>query len=72
MSQQTEVSPLKKPTWKAPNSPPNWEDLPWDEAIDAMKHHLQTAMILEMYTIPLYQCAAYSIKNNDEAMRSIL
>ncbi|KAG8990269.1 hypothetical protein FRB90_001838, partial [Tulasnella sp. 427] len=72
MSQQTIPTHFKKPTWKAPQKPPNWEELEWDAALEAMKHHLQTAVILELYTIPLYLYAAYSIKNNDQAMSSII
>ncbi|KAG8986921.1 hypothetical protein FRB90_003693 [Tulasnella sp. 427] len=66
--------PLKKPTWKAPEGPPNWADLPWNEAVEAMQSHLQTAVILELYTIPMYLYAAYSVNGDasSSAMQKII
>lgn len=58
-----EATQLKKPVFNAPKVPPNWETLPNDEALEALRAHLQTAVILELYTIPLYLYAAYSIKD---------
>lgn len=31
--------------------------------MSALREHLETAMLVEMYTIPLYLFAGYSIKN---------
>lgn len=55
---------LKKPVYNAPKAAPAWGGLPLDEALDVLKNHLQTAVILELYTIPLYLYAAYSIKGS--------
>ncbi|KAG8944495.1 hypothetical protein FRC04_001717 [Tulasnella sp. 424] len=60
----TEQVQLKKPVYDAPKAAPAWGTLPLDEAIDCLKNHIQTAVILELYTIPLYLYAAYSIKGS--------
>ncbi|KAG8993010.1 hypothetical protein FRB90_000815 [Tulasnella sp. 427] len=49
--------------YKFPEKPPNWHDQSLEEALKALKDHLQTAVMLELCTIPLYLYAAYSLKN---------
>lgn len=58
---------LKKPIFKAPKKAPDWREGDLDEQYKELKMHLQTAVILEMYTIPLYLFAAYSIKNSPQS-----
>ncbi|KAG8990268.1 hypothetical protein FRB90_001837 [Tulasnella sp. 427] len=72
MSESTDRPRLKKPTYSAPKAPPKWEELPYKEALEDMKNHLQTAVILELYTIPLYLFAAYAIKDNDLSTYKII
>ncbi|KAG8908750.1 hypothetical protein FRB99_002988 [Tulasnella sp. 403] len=56
------------PIFKGPRKEwPEWADLPLDDALDLLKRHLQTAMLIELYTIPMYLYAAYSIKDNQRA-----
>ncbi|CAE6382752.1 unnamed protein product [Rhizoctonia solani] len=58
MSQHVGVS--TQPVYKAPTgAPKEW-------TLTALRQHLQTAVILELYTIPLYLFAMYSI-NTDNA-----
>ncbi|KAH7332695.1 ferritin-like-domain-containing protein [Rhizoctonia solani] len=47
-----------QPIYKAPTGPPG----KW--TLSGMRQHLQTAVLLELYTIPLYLFAAYSIKRD--------
>ncbi|KAG8908748.1 hypothetical protein FRB99_002986 [Tulasnella sp. 403] len=60
------------PVYRAPTIPPNWEELPIDKAIEELKRHLQTAMLVELHTIPLYLYAAYSIKDNPQATWKVI
>ncbi|QRV78533.1 ferritin-like protein [Ceratobasidium sp. AG-Ba] len=50
------MSGLPKPAFPAPEGPP----LQWD--IDAFREHAQTAVILELHTIPLYLFSQFCIK----------
>lgn len=50
---------------------PKWGELGLDEALRVLKKHLQTAVSIELYTIPLYLFAAYSIKNQPEVVWEI-
>jgi hypothetical protein len=50
-----------KPIYEGPPVKPDWEA---KGAIEELKKHLQTAILLELHTIPLYLFAAYSIKDN--------
>ncbi|KAF8201995.1 ferritin-like-domain-containing protein [Mycena galopus ATCC 62051] len=52
---------VHEPVYRAPTSPPDWNG---PESLEQLKRHLQTAVILELHTIPLYLFAAYSIKGN--------
>ncbi|KAG8908754.1 hypothetical protein FRB99_002992 [Tulasnella sp. 403] len=60
------------PVYDAPKVPPKWDELPIDEAIQQLKSHLQTAVLIELYTIPMYLYAAYSIKDNPQATWKII
>ena len=57
----------KQTNFEAPKGPP----VAW--TLDVLKNHLQTAMLVELYTIPLYLFAAYSItsSSNDAAKKII-
>ncbi|KAI0684995.1 ferritin-like-domain-containing protein [Cytidiella melzeri] len=59
--------PLQKPAFPPPQEPPSWRNGDLDHLLDELKQHLQTAIILEMYTIPLYLFAAYSIKDSPKS-----
>lgn len=53
-----------------PDTPVNWDD---DDALDQLRLRLQTAVLLEMYTIPLYLFSYYSIKDDqDDAAQTLL
>ncbi|KAG8908752.1 hypothetical protein FRB99_002990 [Tulasnella sp. 403] len=59
-------------TYELPKAPPEWDKLPIDDALKELKQHLQTAVLIELYTIPLYLYAAYSIRDNLPATRKII
>lgn len=50
-----------RPVHEPPKSPPDWKNMPVLDGIAELKRHLHTAMLVELYTIPLYLFAAYSI-----------
>lgn len=52
---------LDRPVYKAPTSRPGWEG---PTGLEELKKHLQTAVLVELHTIPLYLFAAYSINDN--------
>jgi hypothetical protein len=57
MSQHVGVS--TQPVYRAPTkAPTEW-------TLTALRQHLQTAVILELYTIPLYLFAMYSIDTDN-------
>ncbi|TFK64360.1 hypothetical protein BDN72DRAFT_881553 [Pluteus cervinus] len=58
--------------YPAPKAAPNWEKDPFPGVLDALKAHLQTAVLLESYTIPMYLFAYYSIKDPDANAKKIL
>src|SRR5882762_5562520 len=58
-----------QPMFAAPRRPPNWRD---PNAIEELKLHLQTALLVELHTIPLYLYSAYSIKDDRLASYKIL
>lgn len=57
----TAMATLKRPIFKAPTQPPDWAG---PEGLTELKKHLQTAVLIELHTIPLYLFAAYSIDDN--------
>jgi hypothetical protein len=63
------MADFDKPVYKAPKGPPDWDA---EDALETFKQHLQTAVILELHTIPLYLYAAYSIKDNALSTYKIL
>jgi hypothetical protein len=42
-----------------------------DDSLRDMKRHLQTAVLIELSTIPVYLYAAYSIKDDNSASKII-
>ncbi|KZP10282.1 hypothetical protein FIBSPDRAFT_963272 [Athelia psychrophila] len=50
-----------RPVHEPPRRPPDWKNMPVLDGIAELKRHLHTAMLVELYTIPLYLFAAYSI-----------
>ncbi|CAE6526355.1 unnamed protein product [Rhizoctonia solani] len=50
------VEARTQPIYKAPTAPPS------EWTLVSLRQHLQTAVLLELYTIPLYLFSAYSIK----------
>lgn len=56
------------PIFKKPKSKPDWHG---PDALKELQQHLQTAVLVELYTIPLYLFAAYSVKK-EESANSIL
>lgn len=59
-----------RPPLKIPAHAPNWSG---PDGLEELKNHLQTAVILELHTIPLYLFAMYSIKDqaDDSAAKGI-
>jgi hypothetical protein len=43
-----------------------------DDSLHKMQQHLQTAVLIELTTIPLYLYAAYSIKDDPKAVYKII
>jgi len=58
------MQPLQPPIYDAPTGPPDWNG---ENGLEELKKHLQTAVLLELHTIPLYLFAAYSIKEDSSA-----
>jgi len=58
-----------KPIFKAPRGRPSWKG---PQGLAELQRHLQTAMLLELHTIPLYLYAAYSVKDNPLATYKFL
>ncbi|CAE6490253.1 unnamed protein product [Rhizoctonia solani] len=50
------VEAKTQPIYRAPTAPPR------EWTLTSLRQHLQTAVILELYTIPLYLFASYSVK----------
>jgi hypothetical protein len=63
------MAELIRPIYRAPTAPPDWAG---PDGLAALKRHLQTAVIVELHTIPLYLFAAYSIKENRLSTYKIL
>ena len=66
----TEQSP-PLPDFPAPQQPPAWDTLPLDEALAELQKYLQTAVLVELHTIPLYLYTAYSMKNKKSSGKII-
>ncbi|TFK70432.1 hypothetical protein BDN72DRAFT_896439 [Pluteus cervinus] len=58
-----------KPSYPAPQKPPKWETDKLDSLLKYLKHHLQTAMLIELYTIPMYLVSYYSITKDPDSRR---
>lgn len=64
--------------YPCPRTMPKWEDLPTDDStisgepalFSTLCEQLQTAMVVEMYTIPMYLLAAYSLGRSHIASSS--
>ncbi|KAG8856460.1 hypothetical protein FRB96_006426 [Tulasnella sp. 330] len=63
------MSEHDQPIFKAPKNAPTWKG---PQGLKELQRHLQTAMILELHTIPLYLYAAYSVKNDQLAAYKFL
>jgi Ferritin-like len=48
-----------------------WSELSLPLALKTLKEHLQTAVTVELYTIPLYLFAAYSIKPGGQSNKVV-
>lgn len=66
----TTMVELVRPPSEIPPGAPDWSG---PDSLNELKSHLQTAVRLELHTIPLYLFAMYSIKDqtDDSAVRQI-
>ncbi|KAF9070234.1 ferritin-like-domain-containing protein [Rhodocollybia butyracea] len=60
---------LKRPIYRAPTGLPDWEG---EDGLEKLHEHLQTAVLIELHTIPLYLFAAYSIKDSPLSIYKII
>lgn len=54
------------PIFKKPKSKPDWHG---PNALKELQQHLQTAVLVELYTIPLYLFAAYSLQKKESTKK---
>lgn len=60
------MATLDANTIDLPKAHPKWDELSAENGLIKLKEYFQAAVVIELYTIPLYLFAAYSIVVPDD------